>query len=161
MAEKPPIKRITWRRVVKYFAFAISAGVVQIITFTILTETNTFGDTANPYGPSYFVALVLSVVWNFTFNRRYTFRSVANIPKAMLKVLGYYAVFTPLSIWWGDALTGGDQSHWVYYVVLIGTMIINGITEFLFWHFVVFGRTIDTNSIAKKQQLREVQEEVE
>ena len=154
-SNKPPIKKITLKRVVKYFAFAISAGVIQIISFTILTEANVFGDMENPYGPSYFIALVLSVLWNFTFNRRYTFRSVANIPLAMMKVIGYYLIFTPLSIWWGVALTNGDESHWIYYAVLIGTMLINGITEFLFYHFFVFGRTIDTNSVAKRQLARE------
>ena len=156
--KKPPIKKITLKRVVKYFAFAISAGVIQIISFTILTEMNVFGDMDNPYGLSYFIALTLSVLWNFTFNRRYTFRSVANIPKAMLKVLGYYLIFTPLSIWWGVALTSGDETHWLYYVVLIGTMLINGVTEFLFYHFFVFGRTIDTNSVAKKA-LKKVEEQ--
>ncbi|MEG2315207.1 MAG: GtrA family protein, partial [Clostridia bacterium] len=88
----------------------------------------------------------LSVLWNFTLNRRYTFRSDANIPRAMLLVGLYYLVFTPLSTWWGAALT---NLGWNEDLVLVGTMLINFVTEFLFQRFVVYRNTIDTNEIAK------------
>ncbi|GHV82615.1 hypothetical protein AGMMS49991_11730 [Spirochaetia bacterium] len=133
---------------VKYFCFAASAGAIQAITFTILTEAGVFRDADQPYGPSYFIALVLSIVWNFTLNRRYTFKSSNNVPVAMLKVFGYYCVFTPLSIWWGNALTRRFPQHWAEYVVLAGTMIINGVTEFLFLRFLVFDKSINTNKAA-------------
>ena len=74
-------------------------------------------------------------------------KSANNVPIAMLMVAGYYVVFTPLSTWWGDALTG---IGWNDYVVLIGTMLVNFVTEFLFWRFVVFGKSINTNSLARK-----------
>jgi putative flippase GtrA len=134
----------TLLQTVKYFCIAASAGAIQAGTFTLLTETGVFRDADRPYGPSYFIALVLSVVWNFTLNRRYTFKSANNVPIAMLKVLGYYVVFTPLSIWWGNELTGRFPQHWVGYVVLGGTMIINGVTEFLYQRFFVFGKSINT-----------------
>ena len=95
----------------------------------------------NEYGPFYFVALFLSVLFNFTVNRKFTFKSAANVPIAMLKVLGFYCVFTPLSIWWGVALT---SIGWNEYLVLAFTMIINLTTEFLFNRFVVFGKSITT-----------------
>ena len=125
---------------IKFTLFSISAGLIQAGSFTLLNETTGF-----PYWPSYLIALVLSVVWNFTFNRRYTFKSTANIPKAMTQVLLYYAVFTPLSTWWGDALTG---IGWNEYIVLGGTMVINFVTEFLFQSLVVFRKTMNTNAIA-------------
>jgi len=134
----------------KFTAFSISAGVIQIVSFTLFSEL-----TQLPYWPKYLVALILSVVYNFTVNRRFTFKSANNIPFAMMQVLGYYAVFTPLSTWWGDALI---NIGWNEYVVLIGTMIINFITEFSFTRFVVFRKSINTNDLAKKRKVRIIEE---
>ena len=127
----------------KFTLFSISAGAIQALSFTLLNELSGF-----PYWPSYLIALILSVVWNFTLNRRYTFKSAANIPKAMTLVLLYYAVFTPLSTWWGDALT---KNGWNDYIVLGGTMIINFVTEFLYQGLVVFRNTINTNDLARRK----------
>ncbi|MBO5884718.1 MAG: GtrA family protein, partial [Clostridia bacterium] len=82
---------------IKFLLFSISAGVIQVAIFTLLNEVVKF-----TYWPAYLIALVCSVLWNFTLNRKYTFKSANNVPIAMLKVLGYYLVFTPLSTWWGD-----------------------------------------------------------
>jgi putative flippase GtrA len=128
-------------RFFKFTLFSASAGIIQIVSFTLLNEVARFS-----YWPAYLIALVLSVVYNFTVNRRFTFRSVTNYPKAMLKVLGYYLVFTPLSTWWGDQLT---DIGWNDYLVLGGTMLINFITEFLFCRFVVYRTSIDSRETAK------------
>lgn len=98
------------------------------------------------YWPAYLIALLVSVLYNFTLNRRFTFKSAANIPIAMIKVLMYYAVFTPLSTWWGDALTA---IGWNDYIVLAGTMIINFVTEFLYCRFFVYRNSIYTNDLSK------------
>ena len=90
-------KRENFFQAVKFTLFSISAGIIQVAVFTLLHEL-----THLPYWPAYLTALVLSVVWNFTLNRSYTFKSAANVPAAMMKVFGYYCVFTPLSTWWGD-----------------------------------------------------------
>ena len=132
---------------IKFTAFSASAGAVQVISFTLLFEFARLS-----YWPCYLIALILSVLYNFTINRRYTFRSVANFPKAMLKVFAYYCVFTPLSTWWGDQLTG---IGWNEYIVLGGTMLINFITEFLFCRFVVYRKSIDTNKLAQKKAAKE------
>jgi len=92
---------------------------------------------------AYLVALILSVLWNFTLNRKYTFHSASNVPVAMLKVAGFYLVFTPLSTWWTAALTSPEVA-WNEYLVLAMTMIINFVTEYLFQRFVVFGKSLDT-----------------
>lgn len=131
-------------RVIKYVLFSISAGVIQSLAFTLLHELLHL-----TYWPCYLVALVLSVLWNFTLNRKFTFQSAANIPRAMLLVAGYYCVFTPLSTLWGSALT---NAGWNYYVVLFGTMLVNLTTEFLFWRLVVYRGSINTNDRAKRQQ---------
>ena len=131
-------------RVVKYVLFSISAGVIQSLAFTLLHETLDW-----PYWPCYLSALVLSVLWNFTLNRKFTFQSAANIPRAMLLVAGYYCVFTPLSTLWGNALT---NAGWNDYIVLFGTMLINLTTEFLFWRLVVYRGSINTNERAKRKQ---------
>ena len=123
-------------RALKFLAFSASAGVIQLVSFTLLNSLTSFG-----YWVCYIAALVLSVLWNFTFNRKFTFKSAANVPVAMGKVAGYYLVFTPLSTWGGSALTAAG---WNEYLVLILTMVVNFVTEFLFQRFFVFGRTIDT-----------------
>ena len=129
---------------IKFTLFSISAGAIQIVTFTIMYEWLTLD-----YWPSYLTALVLSVIWNFTFNRKFTFKSAANVPIAMTKVAIYYAIFTPLSTWWGDKLEG---IGWNGFVVLLGTMIINFVTEFLFTRYVVYRNQINT-AIKKDETL--------
>ena len=117
-----------------------------------------------PFLLAYLVSLILSVLWNFTFNRKYTFRSNADVKRCMLLVALFYVVFTPLSTWWTAALTGENPFTGAAasaeplvnnYVVEIGTMLINFVTEFLYQKFVVYRGTIDTNEQAKKAGKRE------
>lgn len=129
-------------QVVKFTLFSISAGLIQIAVFTLMETVFHL-----PYRPSYLTALVLSVLWNFTFNRRYTFRSDASVARSMLLVALFYAVFTPVSTWWGHALT---TAGWNDFLVLAGTMVINFVTEFLYQRFVVYRNRIDTNDVARR-----------
>lgn len=131
-------------RTVKYALVAASAGIIQIGTFAIFESV-----LKTTYWMGYLISLILSVIWNFTLNRRYTFKSAANIPAAMLKVLAYYAVFTPLSTLLGNYLA--ETVGWNGYVVEIICMLLNFITEFLFQRFVVFRNSIDSNDLAKKK----------
>ena len=127
-------------QVIKFTLFSISAGIIQVVSFTLLNELLSWN-----YWVSYLISLVLSVLWNFTLNRKYTFHSAANVPVAMAKVAGFYVVFTPLSTWWTAALTEpGYGIMWNEYVVLAITMIVNFVTEYLFDRYFVFGKTIDT-----------------
>lgn len=122
----------------KFTGFSISAGVIQITSFTLIYElTNQFN-----WWVAYLPSLVLSVIWNFTLNRKFTFKSAANIPIAMMKVFGYYLVFTPLSLWGGDVLV--DQYGWNGYLVEFLVMLMNFVTEFLFTKFVVYRNQIYT-----------------
>ena len=132
-------------RTLKYVLIAASAGIIQIGSFTLMNELIGWD-----YWLSYLIALVLSVVWNFTFNRRYTFKSASNIPKAMALVFAYYCVFTPLSTLLEHYLT--DKLHWNEYLVTAINMLLNLATEFPYQRFVVFKKTIDTNDLAKKEQ---------
>ena len=117
-------------QMIKFTLFSISAGIIQILSFTILNEVFKM-----IYWPAYLVSLILSILWNFTLNRRYTFQSAANVPVAMAKVFGFYLVFTPLSTLLGQlAETYGVNE----YIVLGVTMISNFILEFLFCKFVVY-----------------------
>ncbi|MBR5747102.1 MAG: GtrA family protein [Clostridia bacterium] len=125
-------------RAVKFTLFSISAGIVQIASFTLLNEILHW-----PYWISYGIALVLSVLWNFTFNRKFTFKSAANVPVAMLKVAAYYAVFTPLSLYLEYLLA--DKNGWNEYLVTAINMLLNFVTEFLYQRYFVFGKSIDTN----------------
>lgn len=145
-------KKEFWRAV-KFVLFSISAGVIQVVSFTLLQEL-IIKDVDQPYGWSYFISLALSVIWNFTFNRKFTFKSATNVPIAMLKVLGYYAVFTPVSIFGGIALV---NAGWNAYLVLAISMVVNFVTEYIFDTLVVFRNSIDTNDIAQKQAQQDAQ----
>ena len=123
-------------QVIKFALFSASAGIIQFLTFTLLTEL-----TDLKYMHRYLPALVLSVLWNFTFNRRYTFKSAANVPVAMLKVALFYCVFTPLSTWAGHMLTEAGIND---YIVESGTMLVNLVTEYLFCRFVVYRKSMNT-----------------
>ena len=124
-------------RTVKFTLFSISAGLIEIGVFTLLNEIWHLD-----YWVSYLTALVLSVLWNFTFNRKFTFKSATNAPIAMLKVAAYYAVFTPLSTMLEHRLT--TSLLWNEYLVTAINMVINFVTEFLYQRFFVFGKSIDT-----------------
>ena len=129
-------------RIVKFVFFSISAGLIEIGTFALLNETLHW-----PYWLSYMIALVLSVLWNFTLNRKFTFKSAANVPVAMLKVAAYYAVFTPATTLLGNYLEG--TCGWNGMLVTILNMLLNFVTEYLYQRFFVFGKSIDTNERAQ------------
>ena len=131
-------------RTIKYVLIAASAGLIEIGSFTLMNELFHWN-----YWVSYLIALVLSVLWNFTINRRYTFKSASNVPKAMLLVFAYYCVFTPLSTFLEHYLT--DKLGWNEYLVTGINMVLNLATEFPFQRFVVFRNTIDTNDLAAKE----------
>ena len=124
-------------RAVKFALFSVSAGLIEMGAFALLNEVTPWS-----YWPCYLIALVLSVLWNFTLNREFTFHSAANVPIAMLKVALYYAVFTPLSTILGNYLA--EDLGWNEYLVTALNMIVNFVTEFLYQRFFVFGRSIDT-----------------
>lgn len=128
-------------RAVKFTLFSISAGAIQMGSFALLNELVRWD-----WWPSHLISLTLSVLWNFTLNRKFTFQSAANVPVAMLKTLGYYLVYTPTSLWLGNYLTG--TLLWNNYIVEVLVMLLNFVTEFLFQRFFVFGKSLDTN---KKQ----------
>ena len=115
---------------VKFTLFSVSAGIIQVVSFTLINELLYW-----PYWPAYLVSLVLSIFWNFTLNRRYTFQSAANVPVAMAKIFGFYLVFTPLSTWLGALAEGAGVNE---YIVLAVTMIANFVLEYLFSKFVVY-----------------------
>lgn len=135
-------KKESLLQAVKFTLFSVSAGIVQVLSFTLLNEVLTMR-----YWPAYLISLLLSILWNFTLNRRYTFRSAANVPVAMAKVLGFYAVFTPLSTWLGDV---ADRASVNEYLILALTMISNFVLEFLFFKFVVFRGQENTRTDAPK-----------
>ena len=124
-------------RVVKFTLFSISAGLIEMGVFALLNELLHL-----PYWLSYLIALVLSVLWNFTLNRNFTFKSAANVPVAMLKVACYYLVFTPLSTLLEHYLAG--TLGWNEYLVTAINMVLNFVTEFLYQRFFVFGKSLDT-----------------
>ena len=144
MSQNNPAPRgASFGQVVKFTLFSASAGILQVASFALLSSVFFL-----PYWLSYAVALILSVLWNFTFNRRYTFRSDANLPRSMALVALFYLVFTPASAWWGTALQHAGRNA---YLIEGMNMLINFVTEFLYQKFVVYRGQIDTNDLAKKR----------
>ena len=141
-------KRKEILRVIKFVLFSVSAGIIEIVSFTLLTQL-----TGWQYWPRYLIALVLSVLWNFTLNRKFTFKSANNVPLAMMKILAFYCVFTPVTTILGNYLA--ENLGWNEYLVTGLNMLMNITTEYLYDRFVVFGKTIDTNDIAKKKAYKE------
>ena len=124
-----------WVQALKFTLFSVSAGIIQVGSFALMELF------IKDYWISYLVSLLLSILWNFTLNRRYTFRSAANVPVAMAKVLGFYLVFTPLSTYLGNLAEQGGGND---FLILIVTMLANFILEFLFCKFVVYRGQEDT-----------------
>ena len=130
---------------VKFALFSASAGIIQVGSFTLLNELvlpninieneKIMAILSSEYGVCYLIALILSVLWNFTFNRRFTFKSAANVPIAMAKVFGFYLVFTPVSTILGNMATGKGLNE---YIVLAVTMVSNMVLEYLFCKLVVY-----------------------
>ena len=132
-------------RAVKFTLFSISAGIIQLLSFTLMNEVFHWS-----YWVCYLTALILSVLWNFTLNRRFTFRSASNVPRAMALVLLFYCVFTPVTTLLGNYLA--ETLLWNEYLVTGINMLLNITTEYLYDRFVVFRKSLDTNTPVQKQK---------
>ena len=123
-------------RTIKFTLFSISAGIIEFLLFTLLDNLTNFD-----YWLCYLIGLIASVIWNFTLNREYTFKSCVNIPKAMLQVFVFYLIFTPTSTILGNYLV--ETLKWNEYIVTIINMLFNFILEFLYDKYIVFKGHID------------------
>ena len=129
------------RRTWKFLLFSCSAGLIELGSFALFNEVLHWAHWA-----AYLTALVLSVLWNFTCNRRYTFHSSERVTRAMALVFLYYCAFTPLSTLLEHRLA--DVQGWNGYLVTFLNMVLNFVTEFLFQRFVVYRHSLDTNKLA-------------
>ena len=134
-------KQNIWQAV-KFTLVSVSAGIVQVASFAILEIF------IKDYWVPYLISLILSIVWNFTLNKRYTFKSAANVPVAMAKVFGFYLVFTPLSTWLGDV---ADRAGTPDFLILAVTMLANFVLEYLFCKLVVY-RNNENTLVEKKKE---------
>ena len=137
----------------KFLGFSLSAGVIQLLSFELLyTWTE-----ALPWWPAYLISIVLSVVWNFTFNRKFTFKSASNVPLAMTIVAIYYCMFIPVSVFGGDALEG---IGWNGTLVTVLMMVINFITEFFWDKYIVFNDKLLAKVFKKNVAVEETSEPI-
>lgn len=135
-------------RTLKFIIVSASAGIIELAVFTLMNEF-----TGLKYWPCYLTALVASVVWCFTINRRYTFQSTKNVPRAMAMVFAFYLVFTPASTILGNYLA--ETLHWNEYLVTAINMALNLSLEYLYDTFVVYRNEMDNNDVAAKQRAKE------
>lgn len=126
-------------RMLKFTLFSASAGVIEMVSFSLLNELTGWG-----YWPCYLPALLLSVLWNFTFNRRFTFQSAANVPAAMLKAFLFYVPFTPASSALGQYLNG--TLGWNEYLVTAINMVLNFVLEYVYQRYFVFAKDVDSRA---------------
>ena len=115
----------------KFLCFSLSAGVIQLASFTLLYNVIAWKN----WWATYLISVVLSVLWNFTFNRKFTFASAGNVPLAMALVTVYYCAFIPVSMFGGNAL---EAAGWNGTLVTLLMMVANFATEFVWDKFVVF-----------------------
>ena len=142
-------KKETLMQSIKFTLFSISAGIIQSVVEIIMLEL-----IHAKAWLAYLVALILSVLWNFTLNKEYTFKSAANVPVAMLKVGCFYLVFTPLSTLWTNYFV--DILGVNEYLILGITMILNFVLEFLYCKFFVYKNSINTK--VKKENKKDTLE---
>jgi putative flippase GtrA len=132
-------------RTIKFTLFSISAGIIEIVLFTLLDKF-----TGWTYWPKYLIALIASIIWNFTLNREYTFKSANNVPIAMIKVAIFYAIFTPVSTIAGNYLA--ENLGWNDILVTLLNMLCNFVLEYLYDKYVVFRGSIDTKNNRKDEK---------
>ena len=142
--DEKTMKRRERLRVIKFGLFSVSAGLIELASFALLDAV-----TGWTYWPKYLIALILSVIWNFTLNRQYTFQSANNVPIAMMKVGLFYLVFTPVTTILGNYLA--EDVGWPDLLVMLLSMAVNLVTEYLYDKYVVFKDSIDTNDVAKRE----------
>lgn len=144
MAEQNLTKKQTVIQVLKFVAFSMGAGIIQIVSYTIIHELTDWA-----HWKCYLPSLVLSVLYNFTVNRRYTFKSATNVPIAMLKVALFYCVFTPVTTYLGNMAEVAGVNN---YIIEAVTMACNLVTEYLYCRFVVYRNSMNTNKLAEKDK---------
>lgn len=139
-------KKETIIQIAKFVAFSMGAGIIQIVSYTIIHEL-----TNCAHWKAYLPSLILSVLYNFTVNRKFTFKSATNVPVAMLKVALFYCVFTPVSLYLGQLAENAGVNN---YIVEAVTMGCNLVTEYLFCRFVVYRNSMNTNNLAEKDKAK-------
>lgn len=130
-------KKAQWIQILKFTGFSISAGVIQLVSDGILCDWTGW----LPWWPAYLISVILSVLWNFTFNRKFTFRAANNVPVAMGLVTLYYCAFIPLSVFGGNAIAAQLPAN-LGLLVTFMMMVVNFVTEFIWDKFVVFNAKV-------------------
>jgi len=144
MTNQVPLKsKESLIQAVKFTLLSLSAGLIEASSFILLERL-----TSLPYDFKHIISIILSVLWNFTLNRRYTFKSANNVPIAMIKVALFYVVFIPVTAWLGQLASNNNIND---YLIKIPTMLLNFVGEFLWWKFVVFRGTENTNKLAQEK----------
>lgn len=150
-------KKENFIQVLKYTLCAGSAGVIEAASFALLiwllgltvkdsqsfTNINFLGSEMNWIQiVAQMVSLALSVVWNFTLNRKFTFQSNANVPKVLALAFAFYIPFYPASTlfvgWFAAYLTGAGAIVVAGYLPKALAMIANFVLEFVWQKFFVF-----------------------
>lgn len=150
---------------IKYALCAASAGIIQIVLFSILQtvlpkdmgnihfivedmQLGTFIATT--------VALCASILWNFTFNRKFTFKDAGNVPLAMFLAFLFYVPFYPFQTWYVHTIKTLLSHHinvdGAGIIAEASVMAINFALEFIWQKFVVFRKPKDKKTATTQQE---------
>lgn len=139
-------------RALKFTLISISAGIIQIGAYSLIRIFSKFPEESwQDYVIAYTPSLLLSVIWNFTINRKYTFKAANNVKVAMLLVLAFYAVFTPVSTILGGVIVDNGVNGDLVFVI---TLLSNFVLEFLYTRYVVYRNSCDT-AISKETSVKD------
>ncbi|MDO5025763.1 MAG: GtrA family protein [Trueperella sp.] len=121
----------TQLQAVKFTLLSGTAAVVEAGSYALFLALDLM-----PVSWAQAISVALSVLWNFTLNRKFTFKSTGNVPFAMLLVSLFYVAYIPIS----SVLAGlMDDAGMHPAVIKIIWLLINFVGEFIWWKYVVFG----------------------
>lgn len=157
---------------VKYALCAASAGIIQLALFSILQAAIPATDKTIRFIVEDIelvafiattVALCASIIWNFTFNRKFTFKDAGNVPKAMVLAFLFYVPFYPFQTWYVCTIKKLLLEHMnedLAGIIAEGTvMIINFALEFMWQKFVVFRKKKE--DVIEEEKTLEIESTVE
>ena len=159
LSKKPSKKKINLPQPVKYAFFTLSAGLIQFVVSTILFtclpdmgKINVIITMEKSQFIANTVGLVLSILWNFTFNRKFTFKSAGNVPRAMILAFLFYVPFYPFQIWCEPTLAHAiaPGQDWANIIALVVVMLTNGVLEFCWQKFVIYRK--EENTAVQKEK---------
>lgn len=139
-------------RIQRYFTnfysflyFSLGAGVIKLVSFLLLSLIDSGHGAVLVLAE--IVSVVLSGLFNFTWNRKFTFRSTNNIVPGMFLYGLYSLIATPAVASFIVDLTRRGWADWLAKAM---KMALHFILDSLYCKFVIFRQVKERASVRKK-----------